>query len=182
MENIEKLLTANKLNIISLNNELNDDENLEEYIKELGELDKDYEILKVKTESNKTRYLEIRNDCQKMSEEREELLKFQENKTILKNKIEERLSLEKLKIKENSEKSEKNRKIIKELEEKIKLLEKNEKELIKTVKDIEMKKKDGENEYGKLKEKTDESSRKLEAYSDEIKNIPFVHLSDYSFY
>lgn len=42
MENIEKLLTANKLNIISLNNELNDDENLEEYIKELGELDKDY--------------------------------------------------------------------------------------------------------------------------------------------
>lgn len=77
-----KTLTANKLNIISLNNELNDDENLEEYIKELGELDKDYEILKVKTESNKTRYLEIRNDCQKMSEEREELLKFQENKTI----------------------------------------------------------------------------------------------------
>ena len=178
MENIEKLLTANKLNIISLNNELNDDENLEEYIKELGELDKDYEILKVKTESNKTRYLEIRNDCQKMSEEREELLKFQENKTILKNKIEERLSLEKLKIKENSEKSEKNRKIIKELEEKIKLLEKNEKELIKTVKDIEMKKKDGENEYGKLKEKTDESSRKLEAYSDEIKNIPFEKIKE----
>lgn len=178
MENIEKLLTANKLNIISLNNELNDDENLEEYIKELGELDKDYEILKVKTESNKTRYLEIRNDCQKMSEEREELLKFQENKTILKNKIEERLSLEKLKIKENSEKSEKNRKIIKELEEKIKFLEKNEKELIKTVKDIEMKKKDGENEYGKLKEKTDESSRKLEAYSDEIKNIPFEKIKE----
>ena len=178
MENIEKLLAANKLNIISLNNELNDDENLEEYIKELGELDKDYEILKVKTESNKTRYLEIRNDCQKMSEEREELLKFQENKTILKNKIEERLSLEKLKIKENSEKSEKNRKIIKELEEKIKFLEKNEKELIKTVKDIEMKKKDGENEYGKLKEKTDESSRKLEAYSDEIKSIPFEQIKE----
>ena len=178
MENIEKLLAANKLNIISLNNELNDDENLEEYIKELGELDKDYEILKVKTESNKTRYLEIRNDCQKMSEEREELLKFQENKTILKNKIEERLSLEKLKIKENSEKSEKNRKIIKELEEKIKFLEKNEKELIKTVKDIEMKKKDEENEYGKLKEKTDESSRKLEAYSDEIKSIPFEQIKE----
>ena len=178
MENIEKLLAANKLNIISLNNELNDDENLEEYIKELGELDKDYEILKVKTESNKTRYLEIRNDCQKMSEEREELLKFQENKTILKNKIEERLSLEKLKIKENSEKSEKNRKIIKELEEKIKFLEKNEKELIKTVKDIEMKKKDGENEYGKLKEKTDESSRELEAYSDEIKSIPFEQIKE----
>lgn len=178
MENIEKLLTTNKLSITSLNNELSDDENLEEYIKELGELDKDYEILKVKTESNKTRYSEIRNDCEKMSEEREELLKFQENKTILKNEIEERLSLEKLKIKENSEKSEKNRKIIKELEEKIKFLEKNEKELIKTVKDIEMKKKDEENEYGKLKEKTDESSRKLEAYSEEIKSIPFEKIKD----
>ena len=178
MENIEKLLTANKLNIMSLNNELSDDENLEEYIKELGELDKDYEILKVKTESNKIRYSEIRNDCQKMSEEREELLKFQENKTILKNEIEERLSLEKLKIKENSEKSEKNRKIIKELEEKIRFLEKNEKELIKTVKDIEMKKKDEENEYGKLKEKTDESSRKLKAYSDEIKSISFEKIKD----
>lgn len=178
MENIEKLLTANKLNIMSLNNDLSDDENLEEYIKELGELDKDYEILKVKTESNKIRYSEIRNDCQKMSEEREELLKFQENKTILKNEIEERLSLEKLKIKENSEKSEKNRKIIKELEEKIRFLEKNEKELIKTVKDIEMKKKDEENEYGKLKEKTDESSRKLKAYSDEIKSISFEKIKD----
>lgn len=41
-----------------------------------------------------------------------------------------------------------------------------------------MKKKDGENEYGKLKEKTDESSRKVEAYSDEIKNIPFEKIKE----
>ena len=172
IENIVKLIEENKINIIKLNTEIEESENIDEYFNELNTLDKEYEILKVKTDSNKSRYAEIKADYEKLVNEKKEVEEFQQKKTVMKEKLTKEIQEKKEEIdkkyKKNKEKSE----LIKSLEKEIKNLEVSEKELIKGVKDIEIKKRDQENEYGKLIEKISENTKKLESYNYELEEIP----------
>ena len=172
IENIVKLIEENKINIIKLNTEIEESENIDEYFNELNTLDKEYEILKVKTDSNKSRYAEIKADYEKLVNEKREVEEFQQKKTVMKEKLTKEIQEKKEEIdkkyKKNKEKSE----LIKSLEKEIKNLEVSEKELIKGVKDIEIKKRDQENEYGKLIEKISENTKKLESYNYELEEIP----------
>ena len=172
IENIVKLIEENKINIVKLNTEIEESENIDEYSNELNTLDKEYEILKVKTDNNKSRYAEIKADYEKLVNEKREVEEFQQKKTVMKEKLtkeiqEKKKAIDK-KCNENKEKSE----LIKSLEKEIKNLEVSEKELIKGVKDIEIKKRDQENEYGKLIEKISENTKKLESYNYELEEIP----------
>ena len=172
IENIVKLIEENKINIVKLNTEIEESENIDEYFNELNTLDKEYEILKVKTDSNKSRYAEIKADYEKLVNEKREVEEFQQKKTVMKEKLTKEIQEKKEEIdkkcNENKEKSE----LIKSLEKEIKNLEVSEKELIKGVKDIEIKKRDQENEYGKLIEKISENAKKLESYNYELEEIP----------
>ncbi len=172
IENIVKLIEENKINIIKLNTEIEESENIDEYFNELNTLDKEYEILRVKTDSNKSRYAEIKADYEKLVNEKKEVEEFQQKKTVMKEKLAKEIQEKKEEIdkkyKKNKEKSE----LIKSLEKEIKNLEVSEKELIKGVKDIEIKKRDQENEYGKLIEKISENTKKLESYNYELEEIP----------
>ena len=172
IENIVKLIEENKINIVKLNTEIDESENIDEYFNELNKLDKEYEILKVKTDSNKSRYAEIKADYEKLVNEKREVEEFQQKKTVMKEKLTKEIQEKKeaidKKCNENKEKSE----LIKSLEKEIKNLEVSEKELIKGVKDIEIKKRDQENEYGKLIEKISENTKKLESYNYELEEIP----------
>ena len=172
IENIVKLIEENKINIVKLNTEIEESENIDEYFNELNTLDKEYEILKVKTDSNKSRYAEIKADYEKLVNEKREVEEFQQKKTVMKEKLTKEIQEKKEEIdkkcNENKEKSE----LIKSLEKEIKNLEVSEKELIKGVKDIEIKKRDQENEYGKLIEKISENTKKLESYNYELEEIP----------
>ena len=172
IENIVKLIEENKINIVKLNTEIEESENIDEYFNELNTLDKEYEILKVKTDSNKSRYAEIKADYEKLVNEKKEVEEFQQKKTVMKEKLTKEIQEKKEEIdkkcNENKEKSE----LIKSLEKEIKNLEVSEKELIKGVKDIEIKKRDQENEYGKLIEKISENTKKLESYNYELEEIP----------
>ena len=172
IENIVKLIEENKINIVKLNTEIEESENIDEYFNELNTLDKEYEILKVKTDSNKSRYAEIKADYEKLVNEKREVEEFQQKKTVMKEKLTKEIQEKKEEIdkkyKENKEKAQ----LIKSLEKEIKNLEVSEKELIKGVKDIEIKKRDQENEYGKLIEKISENAKKLESYNYELEEIP----------
>ena len=172
IENIVKLIEENKINIVKLNTEIDESENIDEYFNELNTLDKEYEILRVKTDSNKSRYAEIKADYEKLVNEKKEVEEFQQKKTVMKEKLTKEIQNKKEEIdkkyKKNKEKSE----LIKSLEKEIKNLEVSEKELIKGVKDIEIKKRDQENEYGKLIEKISENTKKLESYNYELEEIP----------
>ena len=172
IENIVKLIEENKLAIAILNNEIEKSENINEYYHELNTIDKEYEILKVKTDSNKSRYAEIKADYEKLVSEKKEVEEFQQKKTVMKEKLTKAIQDKKEEIegkqKENTEKSQ----LIKSLEKEIKELEVSEKELIKGVKDIEIKKRDQENEYGKLIEKISENEKKMETYNYELEEIP----------
>jgi len=171
IENIVKLIEENKLAIVTLNNEIEKSENINEYYHELNTIDKEYEILKVKTDSNKSRYAEIKADYEKLVNEKKEVEEFQQKKTVMKEKLTKAIQDKKEEIeekhKENTEKSQR----IKSLEKEIKELEVSEKELIKGVKDIEIKKRDQENEYGKLIEKISENEKKMESYNSELEEI-----------
>ena len=125
----------------------------------------------MKTDSNKSRYAEIKADYEKLVSEKKEVEEFQQKKTVMKEKLTKEIQNKKEEIegkqKENTEKSQ----LIKSLEKEIKNLEVSEKELIKGVKDIEIKKRDQENEYGKLIEKISENEKKMESYNYELEEI-----------
>ena len=87
IENIVKLIEENKINIVKLNTEIEESENIDEYFNELNTLDKEYEILKVKTDSNKSRYAEIKADYEKLVNEKREVEEFQQKKTVMKEKL-----------------------------------------------------------------------------------------------
>ncbi len=170
-ENIEKYIVENNLKIQEINNELENIDSLEEYQKILNTLDKDYEILKVRTENNKSRYSEIKMDYDKLFTEKTELEEFEKDKTILKGKYMEKISVKSEEIGKKSEEIQQILDTIRTLELKIKELDKVEKELIKTVKDIEIRKRDMKNEYGKIEEKLSTNRQKMEGYLLEMEDI-----------
>ena len=172
IENIVKLIEENKINIVKLNTEIDESENIDEYFNELNKLDKEYEILKVKTDSNKSRYAEIKADYEKLINEKREVEEFQQKKTVMKEKLTKEIKEKKEEIDKKYKKNKEKAQLIKSLEKEIKNLEVSEKELIKGVKDIEIKKRDQENEYGKLIEKISENTKKLESYNYELEEIP----------
>ena len=172
IENIVKLIEENKINIVKLNTEIEESENIDEYFNELNTLDKEYEILKVKTDSNKSRYAEIKADYEKLVNEKREVEEFQQKKTVMKEKLTKEIQEKKEEIDKKYKKNKEKSQLIKSLEKEIKNLEVSEKELIKGVKDIEIKKRDQENEYGKLIEKISENTKKLESYNYELEEIP----------
>ena len=172
IENIVKLIEENKINIVKLNTEIDESENIDEYFNELNTLDKEYEILKVKTDSNKSRYAEIKADYEKLVNEKREVEEFQQKKTVMKEKLTKEIQEKKGEIEKKSKKNLEKSQLIKSLEKEIKNLEVSEKELIKDVKNIEIKKRDQENEYGKLIEKISENAKKLESYNYELEEIP----------
>ncbi len=172
IENIVRLIEENKINIVKLNTEIEESENIDEYFNELNTLDKEYEILKVKTDSNKSRYAEIKADYEKLVNEKREVEEFQQKKTVMKEKLTKEIQEKKEEIDKKYKKNKEKAQLIKSLEKEIKNLEVSEKELIKGVKDIEIKKRDQENEYGKLIEKISENAKKLESYNYELEEIP----------
>ena len=155
-----------------MNIEMEKSENMNEYIQKFNILDKEYEILKVKTEKNKERHSEIKADYEKLIREKNKIEDFQKKKTVLKEKLTKEIQEKKGEIEKKSKKNLEKLQLIKSLEKEIKNLEISEKELIKGVKDIEIKKRDQENEYGKLIEKISENAKKMESYNYELEEIP----------
>jgi len=172
IENIVRLIEKNKEEIKDMNIEMEKSENVNEYIQKFNILDKEYEILKVKTEKNKERHSEIKADYEKLIREKNKIEDFQKKKTVLKEKLTKEIKEKKEEIDKKYKKNKEKAQLIKSLEKEIKNLEVSEKELIKGVKDIEIKKRDQENEYGKLIEKISENTKKLESYNYELEEIP----------
>ena len=172
IENIVRLIEKNKEEIKDMNIEMEKSENMNEYIQKFNILDKEYEILKVKTEKNKERHSEIKADYEKLIREKNKIEDFQKKKTVLKEKLTKEIQEKKGEIEKKSKKNLEKLQLIKSLEKEIKNLEISEKELIKGVKDIEIKKRDQENEYGKLIEKISENAKKMESYNYELEEIP----------
>ena len=139
LEKIDEFIIENEKNIKEIESKLEKIEDLSEYTQKLNIVNTEYEILKVKTESNEQRYLEIEKDYIKLLNEQTELEKFEIKKEEIKDKLKnDILEKEKL-IEEKSNENKKMNENIKILEDKIKNIELTEKKLITELKNIEVK-------------------------------------------
>ena len=108
LEKIDEFIIENEKNIKEIESKLEKIEDLSEYTQKLNIVNTEYEILKVKTESNEQRYLEIEKDYIKLLNEQTELEKFEIKKEEIKDKLKNDI-LEKEKLIE--EKSNENKKL-----------------------------------------------------------------------
>ena len=123
LEKIDEFIIENEKNIKEIESKLEKIEDLSEYTQKLNAVNTEYEILKVKTESNEQRYLEIEKDYIKLLNEQTELEKFEIKKEEIKDKLKnDILEKEKL-IEEKSNENKKMNENIKILEDEIKNIE-----------------------------------------------------------
>ena len=83
IQKIEKNIEENNLKIENLNQDLKNFENIDEFIQKLNVADRDYEILKVRTDNNKNRFAEIESDYKKLLNEKAELAEFEKKREML---------------------------------------------------------------------------------------------------
>ncbi|ERK47390.1 chromosome segregation protein SMC [Leptotrichia sp. oral taxon 879] len=171
IQNIEKYIEENNLKMQNLNEELKKFENIDEFIQKLNETDRDYEILKVRTDNNKNRFSEIESDYKKLLSEKAELDEFEKKREMLRNELSEKLSDKKTEIEKNEKINENILNEIKEFEKKIQEIEVKERKLISEIKDIEVKILENKNNYEKIVEKITRNESELEFQIAEFKEL-----------
>lgn len=171
IQNIEKCIEENNLKMENLREELKKLENIDEFIQRLNVADKEYEVLKVRTDNNKNRFGEIEADYRKLLREKAELIEFEKRKDLLGRELMDKISKLKSEIGEN----EKNRKSIfgeiQEIEKEIQKVEGSERKLIAEIKGIEMNILKYKNEYEKIIEKITRNNSELEFQTSEFKEL-----------
>lgn len=171
IQNIEKCIEENNLKMENLREELKKLENIDEFIQRLNVADKEYEVLKVRTDNNKNRFGEIEADYRKLLREKAELIEFEKRKDLLGSELMDKISNLKSEIGEN----EKNRKSIfgeiQEIEKEIQKVEGSERKLIAEIKGIEMNILKYKNEYEKIIEKITRNNSELEFQTSEFKEL-----------
>ena len=171
IQNIEKCIEENNLKMENLKEELKKLENIDEFIQRLNVADKEYEVLKVRTDNNKNRFGEIEADYRKLLREKAELIEFEKRKDLLGSELIDKISKLKSEIGEN----EKNRKSIfgeiQEIEKEIQKVEGSERKLIAEIKGIEMNILKYKNEYEKIIEKITRNNSELEFQTSEFKEL-----------
>lgn len=171
IKEIEKYIVENNSKLEYLEKELHKISNLDEYTNELNTIVTEYEILKVKTENNKTRYREIEADYNKLVREYQELLEFEKKRDFLKEDFETKIDSKKEEIDKKVLDSQKNFEEIEKIESNIKEIEKQERNLIQEVKGIEMRILSEKNEHDKLMEKILKNENELQSQLDEFETI-----------
>lgn len=171
VKEIEKYIVENNSKLEYLEKELNKISNLDEYTNELNAIVTEYEILKVKTENNKTRYREIEADYNKLVREYQELLEFEKKRDFLKEDFETKIAFKKEEIDKKVLDNQENLEEIEKIEKTIKEIEKREKDLIQEIKEIEMRILSEKNDYEKLLEKILKNENELQSQLDEFETI-----------
>ena len=138
IQNIEKCIKENNLKMKNLNEELKKLENIDEFVQKLNVADKEYEVLKVKTDNNKNRFREIEIDYKKLLSEKAELIEFEKKKELFGSELIDKISNMKSEIKANEKSKVNILKEIQEIEAKIQEVEGSERKLIAEIKEIEM--------------------------------------------
>lgn len=171
VKEIEKYIVENNSKLEYLEKELNKISNLDEYTNELNAIVTEYEILKVKTENNKTRYREIEADYNKLVREYQELLEFEKKRDFLKEDFETKIASKKEEIDKKVLDNQENLEEIEKIEITIKEIEKRERDLIQEIKGIEMRILSEKNDYEKLLEKILKNENELQSQLDEFETI-----------
>ena len=171
VKEIEKYIVENNSKLEYLEKELNKISNLDEYTNELNAIVTEYEILKVKTENNKTRYREIESDYNKLVREYQELLEFEKKRDFLKEDFETKIASKKEEIDKKVLDNQENLEEIEKIEITIKEIEKRERDLIQEIKEIEMRILSEKNDYEKLLEKILKNENELQSQLDEFETI-----------
>lgn len=171
VKEIEKYIVENNSKLEYLEKELNKISNLDEYTNELNAIVTEYEILKVKTENNKTRYREIETDYNKLVREYQELLEFEKKRDFLKEDFEMKIASKKEEIDKKILDNQENLEEIEKIEITIKEIEKRERDLIQEIKEIEMRILSEKNDYEKLLEKILKNENELQSQLDEFETI-----------
>ena len=171
VKEIEKYIVENNSKLEYLEKELNKISNLDEYTNELNAIVTEYEILKVKTENNKTRYREIETDYNKLVREYQELLEFEKKRDFLKEDFETKITSKKEEIDKKVLDNQENLEEIEKIEITIKEIEKRERDLIQEIKEIEMRILSEKNDYEKLLEKILKNENELQSQLDEFETI-----------
>ena len=171
VKEIEKYIVENNSKLEYLEKELNKISNLDEYTNELNAIVTEYEILKVKTENNKTRYREIETDYNKLVREYQELLEFEKKRDFLKEDFETKIASKKEEIDKKVLDNQENLEKIEKIEITIKEIEKRERDLIQEIKEIEMRILSEKNDYEKLLEKILKNENELQSQLDEFETI-----------
>ena len=83
-------------------------ENIDEFIQKLNAADRDYEILKVRTDNNKNRFAEIESDYKKLLNEKAELAEFEKKREMLGKELSVKISHKKDEISEKEKLNENN--------------------------------------------------------------------------
>ncbi|NWO18349.1 chromosome segregation protein SMC [Leptotrichia sp. oral taxon 223] len=171
IQNIEKNIEENNLKIENLNQDLKNFENIDEFIQKLNAADRDYEILKVRTDNNKNRFAEIESDYKKLLSEKVELAEFEKKREMLGNEFS-------VKISEKRDEIEKNEKLnknilgeIQKIEKNIHEIEEKERRFIREIKDIEVHVLKYKNDYENIIEKITRNESELEFQMAEFKEL-----------
>ena len=182
IQNIEKYIKENNLKMTSLNEELKNFENIDEFIQKLNIADRDYEILKVRTDNNKNRFAEIESDYKKLLNEKLELDEFQKKRELLGNELLKKISDKKSEIGKNEVIIENIQNEIQKTEKNIYEIEEKEIKFISEVKDAELKIFKNQKDYEALMEKIVQNENELkdqEAEFNELENEEILNNEEY---
>ena len=171
IQNIEKCIKENNLKMEDLNKELKKLENIDESIQKLNVADKEYEVLKVRTDNNKNRFGEIEADYKKLLKEKAELIEFEKRKDLLGSELMDKISNMKSEIGEEEKNRENIFDKIQGIEKEIQEIEGSERKLIAEIKGIEMNILKYKNEYEKIIEKITRNNSELEFQTSEFKEL-----------
>ena len=171
IQKIEKNIEENNLKIENLNQDLKNFENIDEFIQKLNVADRDYEILKVRTDNNKNRFAEIESDYKKLLNEKAELAEFEKKSEMLGKELSVKISHKKDEISENEKLNENILSEIQKIEKNIHEIEEKERKFIGEIKDIEVNMLKHKNDYEKIIEKITRNESELEFQLAEFKEL-----------
>ena len=171
IQKIEKNIEENNLKIENLNQDLKNFENIDEFIQKLNAADRDYEILKVRTDNNKNRFAEIESDYKKLLNEKAELAEFEKKREMLGKELSVKISHKKDEISENEKLNENILGEIQKIEKNIHEIEEKERKFINEIKDIEVNMLKHKNDYEKIIEKITRNESELEFQLAEFKEL-----------
>ena len=182
IQNIEKYIKENNLKMTSLNEELKNFENIDEFIQKLNIADRDYEILKVRTDNNKNRFAEIESDYKKLLNEKLELNEIEKKRELLGNELLKKISDKKSEIGKSEVIIENIQNEIQKTEKNIYEIEEKEIKFISEVKDAELKIFKNQKDYEALMEKIVQNENELkdqEAEFNELENEEILNNEEY---
>ncbi|AMD94533.1 chromosome segregation protein SMC [Leptotrichia sp. oral taxon 847] len=171
IKNIEEYIRQNNLKLEELKIESSKIEDMDDFLQKLNAIDKDYEILKVKKESNKKRYDEIYIDYSKNLDEIEEIVKFENEKEILERKLKNEIFSKKSEIYRFEAENKNILGKIKENEEEIQRVEKTERKILEELKNLEVEIVKFQSESEKLTEKILKNEKDLNYEIEKIGEI-----------